>query len=208
MSIKKAYNSWSEIYDTNKNRTRDLDKSATRIVLGDRQLGSVLELGCGTGKNTEWLVERASSITAIDFSEGMLRVAKEKVKSEKVTWKQADVTLDWDVADDSFDLITCSLILEHIEDLGFIFSQANAKLKPGGLFFISELHPFKQYAGTKAKYETENGVEELQVYIHHVSEFTDSGKLAGYEMLELEEWFDEDDEKGIPRLISFLFQKK
>ena len=208
MNIKKAYNSWSEIYDTNKNRTRDLDKSATRIVLGDRQLGSVLELGCGTGKNTEWLVDRASSITAIDFSEGMLRVAKEKVASEKVTWKHADVTLDWDVADDSFDVITCSLILEHIEDLGFIFSQANAKLKSGGLLFISELHPFKQYAGTKARYETEDRVEELEVYIHHVSEFTDGGKLAGYEMLELEEWFDEDDQHGIPRLISFLFQKQ
>ena len=208
MNIKKAYNSWSEIYDTNKNRTRDLDKSATRIVLGDRQLGSVLELGCGTGKNTEWLVDRASSITAIDFSEGMLRVAKEKVASEKVTWKHADVTLDWDVADDSFDVITCSLILEHIEDLGFIFSQANAKLKSGGLLFISELHPFKQYAGTKARYETEDRVEELEVYIHHVSEFTDGGKLAGYEMLELEEWFEEDDQHGIPRLISFLFQKQ
>ena len=144
----------------------------------------------------------------MDFSEGMLSVAKEKVTSEKVIWKQADVTLDWDVADDSFDLITCSLTLEHIEDLSFIFSQAYAKLKPGGLFFISELHPFKQYAGTKARYETENGVEELEVYIHHVSEYTDGGKLAGFKMLELEEWFDEDDEKGIPRLISFLFQKQ
>lgn len=208
MSIKKAYNSWSEIYDTNKNRTRDLDKVVTRIVLDGREFDSVLELGCGTGKNTEWLVERASSITAIDFSEGMLAIARGKIKSEKVAWKQADITLDWDVLDGSFDLITCSLTLEHIENLDFIFSQAYAKLKSGGLFFISELHPFKQYAGTKARYETENGVEELEVYIHHVSEYTDGALLASFQMISLEEWFDEEKEIGLPRIISFLFQKK
>ena len=75
------------------------------------------------------------------------------------------------------------------------------------MFFISELHPFKQYSGSKAKYETENGTKELEVYIHHVSEYIDDAKKNGFEFVEMKEWFDENNKNGLPRLISFVFKK-
>jgi hypothetical protein len=84
---------------------------------------------------------------------------------------------------------------------------ASLKLKEDGLFFISELHPFKQYSGSKARYETENGTEELEVYIHHISEYIENAKTNGMELVELKEWFDEGVENEIPRLISFVFKK-
>ncbi|MDX1762503.1 MAG: methyltransferase domain-containing protein, partial [Christiangramia sp.] len=80
MSIEKAYDHWSSQYDSNKNKTRDLDGQVTRNVLGNLKFNSVLELGCGTGKNTEWLQTRANSILAVDFSEEMLTLAKKKIK--------------------------------------------------------------------------------------------------------------------------------
>lgn len=52
MSIEKAYNSWAEQYDTNKNKTRDLDIKSTIATLDKYDFKKVLELGCGTGKNT------------------------------------------------------------------------------------------------------------------------------------------------------------
>ena len=81
------------------------------------------------------------------------------------------------------------------------------KLKNDGLFFIRELHPFKQYLGSKAKYNTENGVVELEVYPHHISEYIESAQFNGFELNEIKEWFDESPNKGIPRLISFVFKK-
>jgi hypothetical protein len=84
---------------------------------------------------------------------------------------------------------------------------ASLKLKEDGLFFISELHPFKQYSGSKARYETENGTEELEVYVHHISEYIENAKTNGMELVELKEWFDEGVENEIPRLISFVFKK-
>lgn len=104
--------------------------------------------------------------------------------------------------------MTSSLTLEHIEDLNHIFNQANKKLKENGLFFISELHPFKQYSGSKARYETGNGIEELSVYTHHISDYIENAESNGFEILEIKEWFDEKPEKEIPRLISFVFRKK
>ncbi|GJM36457.1 MAG: hypothetical protein DHS20C18_54580 [Saprospiraceae bacterium] len=207
MSVKKAYNHWSDIYDTNDNKTRDLDRIATRQTLENYPFQTVIELGCGTGKNTEWFVEKAQSVIGLDFSEGMLAKAREKIKSNKVEFRQADLTKAWDIPGNSADLISCNLVLEHIGDLDFIFSQAYDKLKSGGKFFICELHPFKQYAGSKAKFETDEGVKELEVYMHHVSEFTNGALNAGFQFEGLKEWFDEGVENGLPRLISFVFEK-
>ena len=90
--------------------------------------------------------------------------------------------------------------------MNVIFRQAFVKLKAGGIFFISELHPFKQYTGSKAKYETTNGTEELEVFTHHVTDFTAAAKNNGFNVIDIVEWFDEDQQQ-LPRLISFVFGK-
>jgi len=205
--IDKAYNSWANTYDSIENKTRDLDKVAVRQVLSQFDYDTVLELGCGTGKNTAFFVQNAKSVIGLDFSKAMLAKAKQKIKSEKVQFQYADLTKDWQVEDNSIDLISCSLTLEHISDLDFIFKQGFKKLKQGGKFFISELHPFKQYTGSKARFESEEGLVEINVFTHHISDFLIAASQNGFKLLELNEWFDEDDKKSIPRLVSFLFEK-
>lgn len=207
MSIAKSYNSWADQYDTNENKTRDLDKKATIETLSKYEFENVVELGCGTGKNTAWLVKKARFIIGLDFSEEMLNKAKDKIKTDKVRFQRADLIKKWDIDNNFADLITCNLTLEHIRDLDFIFNQAYQKLKTNGKFFICELHPAKQYSGSKAKYETAHGVEELEVYTHHISEYLNSAKSNSFILLELNEWFDNQTENEIPRLISFVFTK-
>ncbi len=209
MSIDQSYNQWADSYDNNLNKTRDLDQIVTKEVLGKLKFSEVLELGCGTGKNTTWLLEKASNIQALDFSRKMLDLAKAKIQSEKVHFLQADLKAFWPVPNNAFDLITSSLVLEHIDDLHIIFRQAFDKLRQGGYFFISELHPNKQYQGSQAKFETPDGKTHfLEVYTHHISEFTDTAFMHSFNLVELKEWFDEGDENGAPRLVSFVFQKK
>ncbi|MCG8576921.1 MAG: class I SAM-dependent methyltransferase [Flavobacteriales bacterium] len=208
MSIEKAYNSWADQYDTNNNKTRDLDALATIEVLSNYGFKNVLELGCGTGKNTHWLLNKAERILGLDFSSEMLNIAKEKITDGKVEFQKADLNQEWKVENQFADLVTSSLTLEHIHDLNHIFGQAFNKLKVNGLFFICELHPFKQYVGSKAKYESENGIEELTVFTHHISDYIENAERNNFELLEIKEWFDEKPKKDIPRLISFVFKKK
>ena len=207
MSIENAYNIWAHQYDTNVNLTRDLDKKCTIETLNNLVFKNVLELGCGTGKNTELLLNKAEKIIGLDFSQEMLNKAKEKISDKRVTFKKADLTKDWKIENNFADLITSSLTLEHIKNLDHIFSQANQKLNKNGLFFISELHPFKQYLGSKAQYETESGTKELEVYIHHISEYIDNAESNGLKFVEMKEWFDQNYQNRLPRLISFLFKK-
>jgi ubiquinone/menaquinone biosynthesis C-methylase UbiE len=207
MNIEKAYNIWADQYDTNSNKTRDLDSKSTRETLNKFDFSIVIELGCGTGKNTNYLLKKADKIIGIDFSQEMLNKAKAKIQDERVEFRKADLTAEWNIENNYADLITCSLVLEHIKDLDFVFNQANKKLKNGGIFFISELHPFKQYSGSKAKFETENGTQELETYVHHVSEYLSVASENGFELEELKEWFDEENKSGIPRLIGIVMRK-
>ena len=55
MKIQDAYTRWSTTYDSDRNLTRDLDRRVTESTLADRNYQNILELGCGTGKNTALL---------------------------------------------------------------------------------------------------------------------------------------------------------
>src|SRR3981081_4167595 len=103
MRTQVAYNSWAKTYDTGVNKTRDLEGVAIKAVLGSSVYFSILELGCGTGKNTAWLADKCQRLNAIDFSEEMLKIARQKIGSEKVHFHRSDITQSWDF--DKVDLI-------------------------------------------------------------------------------------------------------
>ena len=208
MSTQKLYDQWSATYDTVENKTRDLEKHACEVIVGSLSFKRVLELGSGTGKNTAWLAERAERVLSVDFSEEMQAVAQAKVRRENVEFRIADVREPWSFGDFGPDLITCSLILEHVEDLGFVFGQAKATLADGGRFYICELHPFKQYEGSKARFESDDGLQVTECFKHHVTDYTSAALANGFSIERIDEWFDNDDRRSTPRLISFLFGKR
>ncbi|WP_310733905.1 class I SAM-dependent methyltransferase [Cellulophaga baltica] len=143
---------------------------------------------------------------ALDFSENRLAKAKEKIKDKRVTFKKRDITTSRNIKNDFADLGTCSLIHEHIKDLNLVFKQVSETLKNDGIFFVSKLHPFKQYSGSKASYETEEGTQELATHVHHISEYITVAEGNGLKLMELKKWFDEDNKSEIPRLIGLVFQ--
>ncbi|MBK8615677.1 MAG: class I SAM-dependent methyltransferase [Anaerolineales bacterium] len=207
MDIQNAYNEWSGIYDSNTNLTRDLDQDITRSLLANLQVDSTLELGCGTGKNTVFLAQISRQVHALDFSSGMIEKAKEKVRTDNVKFSVADLTQRWPCDDQAYDLISCNLVLEHIQQLPHIFSEAARVLKVKGIFLINELHPFKQYKGTKAKFERGEEIIEVDAFVHHISDFTNAASDSGLKLLKLNEYWHEADENKPPRIVSFLFEK-
>ena len=199
------YNAWALQYDEDINPTRDLDKKVTIESLSNIDFLEVLELGCGTGKNSEWLVTRAHRLVGLDFSKNMLERAKNKIKSDTATFIRADLNEKWPVKDNSFDLAVINLTLEHIEDLDHIFNSLFKKLNEGGKCFVSELHPKKQLAGSKAKFFNMGEEFLLDVFLHLEEDYVQSAERSGLILRAKKDHFD--NEEDIPRLISFLFEK-
>ncbi len=207
MSIRKAYTEWATSYDSDRNLTRDLDQEVTRATLGQLQYNTIIELGCGTGKNTPFFAQIGQRVYATDFSEGMIAQAKAKLHLSNVLFTVADLTQAWPYSDQCADLIVCNLILEHIADLGFIFTEGRRVLADGGRFFISELHPFKQYVGKKATFQRGDQQTEIPAFVHHISAFLEAAEQAGFTLKRLREWWHETDEPTLPRLVTFMFHK-
>jgi ubiquinone/menaquinone biosynthesis C-methylase UbiE len=207
VSTREHYNQWSATYDEVENKTRDLEKIAGQQVLAGIAADSIIELGCGTGKNTEWLADKAAHITAVDLSDEMMAKARLKVNRSNVVFQHADITQPWDFTDRKADLVTCSLILEHIEDINNVFVHVSSHLKEDAHFYVCELHPFKQYSGSKARFETGEGLQLLQCYTHHISDYLKAAANNNMSLVRLNEWFDDDNAGTIPRLVSFLFRR-
>jgi ubiquinone/menaquinone biosynthesis C-methylase UbiE len=207
MNIQDAYNLWSKTYDSDWNLTRDLDQAITVEQLKTLQFKSILEVGSGTGKNTACLSQIGKQVFSLDFSIGMIKKAKEKPVLSNVFFCNADVTKPWSYRNASFDLVTCNLVLEHIEDLSQVFSEAYRTLVKDGRFFICELHPFRQYLGKKARFDGGENTIEINAFVHHVSEFVDTAESRGFSLRQFREWWHAEDQKQLPRLASFMFQK-
>lgn len=208
MNVRSAYREWSKQYDTNRNRTRDAEALVLKELTEGLRFKHILEIGCGTGKNTTYLLGKCEELTAVDLSEEMLAVARTKNKAGAVRFVQADVMEDWKFLSQKADLITFSLVLEHIENLEPIFKKVAEHGTAEATVYIGELHPFKQYNGSKARFETDEGVHEVSCFTHHVSDFVHSAEKYGFGLIKLTEYFDDDDRLGEPRILGLLLKKR
>lgn len=211
IAVSAAYDRWSAQYDTDRNLTRDLDarvlRQTTRLELAGRR---VLEIGCGTGKNTEYLAQRARDLVAMDFSAGMLSIAKQRVPYSHVRFVQHDVREPWPIDDRSVDVVVGNLVLEHVAQLAPVFAQAARVLREGGQLFLCELHPFRQWRGGQAHFTEQSSGETVQVsaFVHSVGDYVNSAISQQFQLEELGEWLEDDAPTGaFPRLLSLLFTR-
>ena len=179
-------------------------------MLGDTRSALTVEAACGTGKNTPFFASISVSVLALDFSPGMLTLARERVCATNIEFQQADLLQRWPCADDSATLISCNLVLEHIENLQHVFNEAARVLAVEGTFFVSELHPHKQYLGSQARFINDQKIEtRIEAFVHHLSDYLCAAGVAKLKLEKIEEsWHAEEiGQRKPPRLISFVFRK-
>ncbi|KAA3648900.1 MAG: class I SAM-dependent methyltransferase [Bacteroidetes bacterium] len=95
----------------------------------------VLDLGCGSGRWTKYMADKAGFIEAIDPSEAVFSACKHYGNLENVRFTQAGVdTIPFD--DNTFDFVISLGVLHHIPDTGKALKSLIKKLKPNGFALI------------------------------------------------------------------------
>jgi SAM-dependent methyltransferase len=99
--------------------------------------GAALDLGCGAGRNSVWLAEQGWRVTAVDFSEVALRMARALADERRaaVEWIEADA-LDWTPPPRAYDLV-CVLYLQLPEpDRRAVLARAADAVGPRGTLLV------------------------------------------------------------------------
>ncbi len=147
-----GYDRWSALYDVEDNPLITLDDEHVRHALGRLDGLQVLDLGCGTGRHALSLARAGAHVTAVDFSEGMLRQARSKPEADKVRFVEHDISSRLPFENGAFDRVLCCLALEHIADLRAVFSEMKRLCHREGLIVVSDMHPAMWLKGVSAHF--------------------------------------------------------
>jgi SAM-dependent methyltransferase len=145
---------------------------ASRWAPGKR----VLDAGCGTGYGIAMLLaEGPESVTGVDISDEALADAGRRLGDE-AELVRADVR-DLPFGDDSFDMVVCFEVIEHVDRQRDALDQLKRVLRPGGVLLISSPnrdvyppgneHHVREYRPEELRAELEERFETVRLYSQH-----------------------------------------
>lgn len=137
--ISQAFSEAALTYDQHDFVQRHVAMHLAEMVKTENEssLGTVLDVGCGTGFLAEQLYHDSEKYVLLDISHDLLKVAQHKLSADHVLPVQANGEAPCFTA--CFDLIVSNLALHWFENPKLALSSLTACLKPGGRLYLSAL---------------------------------------------------------------------
>jgi len=113
---------------------------AKKKLFGDLKIDPLgkraLEVGCGGGILCEEIARMGFDATGIDPSEPSVRIANDHARASGLKIRYVEGRGEsLPFPDDSYDVVFCCDVLEHVRDLPSVISEISRVLKKGGVFF-------------------------------------------------------------------------
>lgn len=119
-----------------------LERPALRSLIPGSLTGAVvLDAGCGSGAQAQWLLDQGAEVVGIDVSPRMIEEAERRCRG-RGRFLVADLAKPLPLEPASLDGITCSLALHYVADWSVPLRSFASALRPGGWAVISVDHPF------------------------------------------------------------------
>ncbi len=115
-------------------------KKEEKYIVENRK---VLDLGCGTGRNSNYLAEKGNNVIGIEISKTALGIAKSRAQDLglSVDYRLGDIGEEYNIDSDSIDIIIDVTSSNSLNENGraVYLSESNRVLKPGGYMFVRAL---------------------------------------------------------------------
>ena len=136
MDLKETYNriadDWMGDHSTDTWWVEGTEKYLSYLQQGN----TILDVGCGGGVKSQYIIDRGFNVTGIDFSEKMIEIAQERVPAGNFSVQDITQPLEFQK---QFDGIFAQAVLLHIpkDEISKTLSNLYDVLKPGGYFYIA-----------------------------------------------------------------------
>ena len=128
-----------KMYDRKSREQKALQivKTLTRI-LGNTALQkfTVLDIGCSTGIIDTILAQKCKKVVGIDIDKKAILFAKKNCKQKNLVFTIGD-TMKLAFPNNSFDVIICAQVYEHVPNPQKLFEEVYRVLRPGGVCYLS-----------------------------------------------------------------------
>lgn len=132
---------YTKLRESDVNYNDLLEQPAMRALLPQLSGKSVLDIGCGFGKNCREFLDRgAAKVTGIDISEKMLAAARKNNAAPNILYRHLDMG-KLAALDGTFDVVYSSLAFHYCEDFDKLMRDIAALLNPNGILLFSQEHP-------------------------------------------------------------------
>jgi SAM-dependent methyltransferase len=107
--------------------------------------GRAVDLGCGTGQHAAQLADRFDEVLAVDISEPMLALARQRRPAGNIRYEQRDLTAVTVERDGQFDFVFSSHALHHLPNLTTGLAQIRALTRTNGqVLLVDNVDPRRQ----------------------------------------------------------------
>lgn len=104
---------------------------------------NILDLGCGTGRNSNYLAEKGNNVIGIEIAKTALEIAKSRAKEAgvKVDYRLGDIGAPYDIEDKSVDMVLDVTSSNSLNEAGrqIYLKEVSRVLKSGGYIFVRAL---------------------------------------------------------------------
>jgi ubiquinone/menaquinone biosynthesis C-methylase UbiE len=130
---------------------------------------NILDLGCGTGEIAAAIGQMGYQVTACDFAEGMIDIARSSHAGTDVKWVCLEP--DWEVLpfeDASFDGIVASSVFEYFVDVQRVAAELSRVIRPGGILLLTVPNPCNFVRRLEARLQSILLNHRLWSFLHRV----------------------------------------
>lgn len=137
-----ADNWWDEdakiyaLYHLNKPRFEFFDR-----YVSDWKGLKALDVGCGGGFTCEFMAKRGVIVSGIDLSQKCIEAARKHAafSNFEIDYR-CNIAETMPYPDNTFDIVTCVDVLEHVNDVPLVIAEISRILKPNGLFLFDTIN--------------------------------------------------------------------
>ncbi|MHB8465418.1 MAG: class I SAM-dependent methyltransferase [Acidimicrobiales bacterium] len=187
VSVREGYGAWQPSYEDTVLDLMDLALLDRLETVDWSDTVVVADLGCGSGRTARWLASKGVvTIDGVDLTPEMLDRARELRLHRRL--EEADVRATR-LAAATYDVAVCSLVDEHLPQLGDLYAEARRLLLPDGVFVVVGYHPyFIMTAGMPTHFDGPDGrAIAIETYVHLPSAHVAAARASGLVALEMYE---------------------
>jgi len=187
VDVRTGYGEWVATYEQTVEDAMDIALLDALPMPPWPALREAADLACGTGRTGAWLRRHGvAAIDGVDLTSEMLAVARSKGLYRRLV--EADIA-STGLEAAAYDLVTASLVDEHLSDLRPLYREALRVAKPGGLFVLVGLHPhFIMASGMPTHYTNASGEPvAVETHVHLLSDHVIAALDAGWVLAEMRE---------------------